>query len=245
MVKISTKALGRRLKEARKPLSQRAFALKLGKNPLVYRRYEEGERFPPIDLLVRISAVTNRSLEWLLGLSEEPAPAGIREAPPPYPQVLRPAELRLSAAPAGPGRVSGWDFRAVPLVEGTVAAGLGHIPEELVLEYALVRASLLPGRSDLVAIRVEGESMVPFLQPGAVVAIDREDKRIEPAGIYAVRLKEGGVTVKRVRWLDRVRALLLTPAKIEEPEQTIQLAAGEIPEDYIVGRIVWAHQPFV
>ena len=82
--------------------------------------------------------------------------------------------------------------------------------------------------------------MIPLIQPGAVVVIDRRDKGIVPGGIYAVRDESGGCTLKRLQWTPP--RLWLVPENRDEAVTHIDLD-GEEPADRIVGRVVWAYQP--
>ena len=142
-----------------------------------------------------------------------------------------------------PGKVNDAEFRAVPLVAGSIAAGSARIVDEAIEEYALIHVSQIAGRGDLVSVRVDremGQSMIPLIQPGAVVVIDRRDKQIVPDGIYAVRDESGGCTLKRLQWTPP--RLWLVPENREEAVAHIDLDA-EDPSDRIVGRVVWAYQP--
>lgn len=63
-----------RLKTARGLLSQQAVADLLGIKQQSYARYESGKSTPGVDLLTRICEELNTSADYLLGLSEDPAP---------------------------------------------------------------------------------------------------------------------------------------------------------------------------
>jgi transcriptional regulator with XRE-family HTH domain len=232
------KLVGKRIAEARKKrgLNPNQLAQRAGVSRANLVRYEEGKNEPGAGRLLRIADILGVTVDWLLGRR------GAREG-----EEARPLEVAVRVADGvqGPGRVVDSDFRAVPLVSGSIAAGRSRIVEEAIEEYALIHVSQLGRRGDLVAVRVSremGRSMLPLIQPGAVVAIDRRDKVITPEGIYAVRDEAGGCTLKRLQWTPP--RLWLIPENRDEPVSHLDLP-GENPEERIVGRVVWAYQPFV
>ncbi len=197
-------------------------------------RYEDGENEPSAGKLLRIAEALGVSVDWLMDRK------GAHEM-----VVAGPVDVavRMSENVQGPGVVDESDFCAVPLVSGSIAAGNPLIVDEDIEEYALVHVSQLAGRSDLVAVRVDrrmGLSMLPLIQPGAVVVIDRRDKVIAAEGIFAVRDDSGACTLKRLQWTPP--RLWLVPENRDEPVVHFDLDGGS-PEDWIVGRVVWAYQP--
>ncbi len=230
--------IGKRIAEARAAKgwnrNQLAKAAGISWGNLV--RYEEGQNEPSAGKLLQIAEALGASADWLLGrrggqVSREAGPVEV--------------SVRLSDNIQGPGRVDESDFRAVPLVAGVIAAGSARIVDEDIEEYALIHVSQVTGRADLVAVRVSremGRSMMPLIQPGAVVVIDRRDKEIASHGVYAVRDETGGCTLKRLQWTPP--RLWLVPENRDEPVVHIQIDSGA-PEDRIIGRVVWAYQPLV
>ncbi len=230
------KHIGKRIAEtrAKRGLNRNQLAKAAGMSWANLVRYEEGENEPSAGKLLRVAQALGVTVDWLLG--RKGAPEAEAAAP-------LDVAVRLADNLQGPGQVTDSDFRAVPLVSGLIAAGSGRIVDEEVEEYALIHVSQVAGRGDLVAVRVSremGRSMVPLIQPGAVVVIDRRDKSIVPLGIYAVRDEAGGCTLKRLQWTPP--RLWLIPENREEPVTHIDLA-GEDPDSQIVGRVVWAYQP--
>ena len=232
------KEVGKRIAEARKMrgLNTNQLARKAEISWANLVRYEEGKNEPGARRLLRIADALGVTVDWLLGgdwvsAREESRPLDVA--------------VRIADGVQGPGRLRDSDFRAVPLVSGSIAAGKNRIVEEAIEEYALIHVSQLGRRGDLVAVRVSremGRSMLPLIQPGAVVAIDRKDKVITPEGIYAVRDEAGGCTLKRLQWT--APRLWLIPENRDEPVSHLDLPDEE-PEARIVGRVVWAYQPFV
>ncbi len=61
-----TQALGQRIRGIRGKLSQREFAGKIGVTQVEVSRYERGMRTPPVDILLKLSALGNVSVDYLL-----------------------------------------------------------------------------------------------------------------------------------------------------------------------------------
>ena len=57
-------------------LTQKAVAEYLGIHPNVYRRYEKGLRDFPLDLIIKLAGFYAVSVDYLLGLTEDPTPSG-------------------------------------------------------------------------------------------------------------------------------------------------------------------------
>lgn len=232
------KEIGSRIARARakRGLNRNQLAKASGMSWANLVRYEQGENEPSAGKLLRIASALGVSVDWLLGVKGAPEVA----ASPPLDVAVR-----LTDNLQGPGQVREADFRAVPLVTGAIAAGSGRIVDEEVEEYALIHVSQIGGRGDLVSVRVDrrmGRSMLPLIQPGAVVVIDRRDKAILPNGIYAVRDESGGCTLKRLQWTPP--RLWLIPENREEAVTHVEVG-DEGPEGRIVGRVVWAYQPLI
>ena len=230
--------LGQRIARARerKGLNRNQLARAAGVTWANLTRYEQGQNEPSASKLFEIAKVLDVSGDWLLGRTGAPEIPG-----------AGPLDVALSMSDnlQTRGKVNDAEFRAVPLVSGSIAAGGARIVNEEIEEYALIHVSQIAGRGDLVSVRVDramGRSMVPTIQPGAVVVIDRRDKAIVPNGVYAVRDESGGCTLKRLQWTPP--RLWLVPENRDEVVTHIDLD-GEEPADRIVGRVVWAYQPLV
>lgn len=66
----------RRLADIRndKDLKQKEVAAVLGMNPVVYSRYEKGQREIPVWALIRLAEFYHTSTDYLLGLTDDPNP---------------------------------------------------------------------------------------------------------------------------------------------------------------------------
>ena len=89
-------------------------------------------------------------------------------------------------------------------------------------------------RGNLVASRVDGDSMEPMLHSGNIVVIDRSDKNLVKNKIYAIFYDEG-LTAK---YVERQKDLLiLRPINPTAQVQIIDLTDSPNP---IVGRVIGA-----
>lgn len=239
--------MGKKIKEARRKrgLNRLSLAKKLGIPNSTLQGWELGKGEPTGTALIEIARVLEMDVRWFLGLrdiKEVVEEMRARESSPgwgaaPLPEV----QFRIVDGPLKPGLLREEDYRAVPLVEGRIAAGPGRVVGEEVKEYALISAKEVPGRRGLIAVKVEGDSMLPVLQDQAIAVLDPGDKRITPRGMYGVRV-EGGCTIKRVALGGK--SLVLLPWNPEHAPEVVELAPGQSTEDLIIGRVVWAYQPF-
>ena len=146
------------------------------------------------------------------------------------------------------------NYMAIPLAQGSVAAGPGLVPEDAVRGWVLAMKdqSSIRYRTNLVALEVgKGqESMVPTLHPMDIVLVDRDDFRPEPDGsIFLVREPgpEAEVAVKRVYTSRKEGQTLLTFVSDNPDKRSYPPSVHSLESDYqgdlrraIVGRVVWA-----
>ena len=66
----------KRLRDMREDhdLTQAALAEQLKMHPIQYGRYERGTRDIPTDILIKLAKLYNTSTDYLLGLTDDPAP---------------------------------------------------------------------------------------------------------------------------------------------------------------------------
>lgn len=127
------------------------------------------------------------------------------------------------------------DYRAVPLVEGSVAAGAARVVSEDIAGWVIVYQPSLGRRANLVAVRISGDSMSPILTDGSMVIVDRDDRRIRPGMAYLVRI-DGAATVKFLEL--EGQELVLIPENRAHRETRILLSDGQ--ESPVVGVVVWS-----
>jgi len=130
--------------------------------------------------------------------------------------------------------VSADDYVSIPLTESFIAAGQPIIQEDNVEDYVLLHIRAAGKRNNLVASRVEGQSMEPMLHSGDIVVIDRDDKILQKNKIFAVYY-QGGLTAKYLEVLKEL--LILRPIN---PISEVQIVKLEEEPDPVVGRIIGA-----
>ncbi|GFK93841.1 hypothetical protein NNJEOMEG_01677 [Fundidesulfovibrio magnetotacticus] len=146
------------------------------------------------------------------------------------------------------------NYMAVPLAQGSVAAGPGLVPEDAVRGWVLAMKdqASIRYRTNLVAMEVGRgqESMAPTLHPLDIVLVDRDDFRPEPDGsIFLVREPgpDAEVAVKRVYTSRKEGQTLLTFVSDNPDKRSYPPSVHSLEGDYqgdlrraIVGRVVWS-----
>ena len=152
---------------------------------------ESGQRSLRLEGAAAAAQALGVSLDYLAGLTDNPAPAARRSDQSPV--------IGLDPALAS-GDVSG--ARPVPVRELAAAAGGGAVDlDETIVGYLYFRLDWLdqhalePSQCDV--IRVSGESMDPTLPDGCSILVDRSRRRRRHGRIYVARTDEG-VVVKRL-----------------------------------------------
>ncbi len=135
---------------------------------------------------------------------------------------------------AGAPTIKEEDYVSIPLTNSAIAAGQPIIQENNIEDYVLLHIRAAGKKQNMVASRVEGDSMEPMLHSGDIVVIDRDDKKIVKKGIFAIFYDEG-LTAKYVESQENL--LILRPINPNSQLQIINL--NEHP-DPIVGRIIGA-----
>lgn len=142
------------------------------------------------------------------------------------------------------------EFVPIPLYAARLAAGAGaENGSEPVIEHLAFRADWLRriGVSPAAArlARVQGDSMLPTLQPTDLVLIDtaqrsvpprpRSSTDMRPSPIFALRHDEGAV-VKRLERVSDDQLMLLS----DNPAHPPQLRSGaDLETTEIIGKVVW------
>ncbi len=162
---------------------------------------------------------------------------------PPY-EFLREGDVSSAQVPelkiiqpdniTGGPKFNGEDYVSIPLTNSAIAAGQPIIQENNIDDYVLLHIRAAGKRKNLVASRVDGNSMEPMLHSGDIVVIDRGDKKLTKNRIFAVYYDEG-LTAKYVECQQNL--LILRPINPTSQVQIINL--NEHP-DPIVGRIMGA-----
>jgi transcriptional regulator with XRE-family HTH domain len=216
--------IGKKLKKFRK---QNGWSLEEMGNrvclfPQVLQNYENGNWSIPSDLLNDLAK--NLSIPPYEFLRDgDSFPVQVPEL-----NILQPKNIVR-----GP-TIKGDDYVSIPLTDSSIAAGQPIIQENNIEDYVLLHIRAAGKRKNLVASRVDGDSMEPMLHSGDIVVIDRDDKKIKKNRIFAIYYEEG-LTAKYVECQKDL--FILRPINPTSQVQIINL--NENP-DPIVGRVIGA-----
>ncbi|MBF0170381.1 MAG: helix-turn-helix domain-containing protein [Nitrospinae bacterium] len=234
---VDREGLARRIKTIRGKRTLMEFGALVGVSHTSVKAYEAGERIPDIDTLLRIAKAGPMDLgRLLLG---RPLP----------PDLVDQGKMNVNLRPSRAvdrrslAEPDGEEFLSVPLTEGKIAAGEAIIADEHIIDHILLHVRVLKqtGASrNLIACRVAGESMVPHLNEGDIVVIDRDIDReaIVEKKIYAV-FDGAGITAKMVQ--REGPRLFLIPLNQAERIRSVDLREVENP---LVGLIIGAWRNF-
>lgn len=227
-----------RIEEVRRHLgiSKLAFCERIG---FSYSNYSQitGTRGskPNVELVHDVIRHTGVNPMWLLTgegamyADESAAEAATRRR---LPQIMQQLDQRYVLLPlygiqgsAGTGR----------LVEGE------EVEDHLAFKREWITRELRARPEQLLLIYVHGESMVPTLNPGDVILMERYDQSRVSDGIYAIRMGNA-LLVKRLQFLPNGEMLVTSDNPAYKPFQ-VKLHDGS--EDIqIIGRVVWAGRRF-
>ena len=176
-------------------MAQVDLAVALGKDRSLVSHVESNRAGLLVDGLKRAAQTLQVSADYLLGLTDTPAPAATLAAKVSELEDAS-ARPRSDAPPAG--------IHRIPLTEDTaaLAAGAGIAADEYVVDYVpfrddwLSRHNLKPAHCQVTY--VSGRSMEPTLQHRAVVLVDFQRAVRRHNKIFAVRTEDGPV-VKRLQ----------------------------------------------
>lgn len=192
--------LAKRIALLRGDIPQAKFAAIFGVAQNTIGRYERGENTPDADFLLALREKLGVSAEWLLtgngpmridelggdtlSISNESAPRqpvamSSRVVPFAKPEVIECMDCHLAM---------------VPMVEAQLSAGTGSFVAggEAERRYAF-RSDFLSRKgqiSQMVLMRVEGDSMEPKIEHGDTVLIDQSQTQPRPGGMYAVGVED-------------------------------------------------------
>ncbi len=208
-------------------------------------RWKDGSSDPKLSNLKALANAAKVNLEWL-ATGQGPMTKQVQDG---ESSVLHePAGIyNVTTDTASSGqlvaRETDKEYAMVPLYGVRAAAGHGTIVEReeltgtVTFKRQWIRQELRANPSDLCLIHVDGESMVPTLQHGDVILLDRRQAQVVPRdGIYVLRMEES-LLVKRLQRLPdhKVNATSDNPAY-----GSFSLSLDVQNEDFtIIGRVVW------
>jgi len=199
-----------------------AMAQKLGVSPFILDAYEKGKCAVSLDLIQEMA----RKLKI--------DPRDLMTEDRPHPVQVPDLKIFQAANTPDTPKITGEDYVSIPLTDSSIAAGHPIIQENNIEDYVLLHIRAAGKRTNLVASRVDGDSMEPMLSSGDIVVIDRNDKKIVKNRIYAI-FYEDGLTAK---YLERKKNLLIL--RPINPTSDVQIIDMYEHPDPIVGRVIGA-----
>lgn len=220
--KIVKSEIGSRIKRTRDKNTQKEFAKNLSFSTSYLSEVESGKTKPSLELLLKISQITNYSLHWLL-TGEGPLFIGATES-------------MVKEDSAFYGVLDG--FTVIPnlALEDEAGMEVQGIEQGGAERYAFRRQWLRSkGKvEDLVLIEARGDSMDPTIADGDVVLIDRSKKQVVVGNMYALRTKNA-VMVKRLQPIGAARIKVMSDNKLYDSYE-INLESGDTE---IIGQVIW------
>ncbi len=221
-----------RIEQIRKDLdlSPPAFCERIGFPYPRYHHIISGRKSKPTaDLLSLVAEHTNVNPEWLL--------KGIG---PPYPGGGAWREVTISTNVDD-------TYVLVPLYNVSGGAGEGNlvhteeVEDLLAFKQDWIARELRTSPENLSLIHVQGESMMPTLNPGDVILIERNNHRNPSDGIYVIRMGEA-LLVKRLQFLPEGE---INVTSDNEAYQPYRVSLKDDVENFtMIGRVVWAGRKF-
>lgn len=205
-----------------------AWAKRIGIPTSTFSRIWNEGIVPNANMLFLISKSTGVSIDWLLTGEGTPYKEDM-------PVVPSGSQVR------GPEQ---GDFDYIPMVEASLSAGGGAFVEsENVEGYYAFRKSWIKrvaaSASDLVLMRVIGDSMSPTIQARDTVMIDTARKQIKEAEIYAIRF-DHTIMIKRLAFRPGGKILVISDNKKDyEPYE------AALTDLNIIGQIIFFSRVFV
>lgn len=178
--------LGRRIREAIQVLGTQADAAKtLGVSLSQLRRYMDGDNEPTFGFIMALAATTHVEYNWLATGNDE----------------IVSVTSKLIDRPENKSD-SGYVY--VPRYDVMASAGPGAlIEDENIVDYMAfkedwIRKRLRARPEDLALIEAEGDSMLPTIQPGDLLLVDRSVVKLRDDAIYIIGIHDS-LQVKRLQ----------------------------------------------
>jgi phage repressor protein C with HTH and peptisase S24 domain len=230
-----------RMRNAAGVSSNKQLAEFMGLDPQVTTSAKKRGEVPSI-WLVKISARTNISIDWLL-YGEGPMRRG----------------EKIHEDRAGYGCLSPEDFGIIPLLESWLAAGPDGevIYDGIADRYPFKRFWLdrLVGKSDdrikkLFLLKVHGDSMSPTINRGELILVDTfeaERTEIKVGSIYIVVQPDGKAVLKRLAVSERagrISLICMSDNIAAYKAFEFELDPQKSILEYVLGRVRWAGKEF-
>lgn len=206
---------GKRFRAARdaKKLSRAAFGVRLGISPKTIQSWEMGRTFiEDLSLIPAIEAELDISVSDLIAKATHGGRSVAAESPAPYGKRKRGyakagpvmPELELHAAKSAqlpdPEKLAK-AVVAVPLIRPTsVAKNVAELTPRDILEHRVIPGDWVPRGGVLVAYRMSDSGMVPMINLGGTVIVDRRAQEPEKVlnRVVAMYLESKGMRIRRL-----------------------------------------------
>jgi len=133
-------------------------------------------------------------------------------------------------------------FRAIPYASLPAAAGQGRVMDDAIAGYVVIHERVAGNVDNLVAVRVDGDSMMPVLSDGSIVAIDvsrRDPRELEGKIVASHTDIPDEIVIKRAHLGGHY--LFLVSDNPSEDYKPIEINLRQV-ENPIIGQVVWAWQ---
>ncbi len=221
-------------------LGQSALAAVLGVDQATVSRYEKGLRSPTLDVVIALERQCGVNSAYLLTGAGPVLKSDEPEADEAPPRTVQMHFVKPSGRWFHEGNVDETAYIPLPIVSGSVAAGAPRaISEHEVEDWvpAIYHPEWNPHPEKTVCVRVRGDSMMPTVPDGSLLAIDRAQR--EPVRLIrhmAAFRADGGVTVKRLFRTDK--GLWIARPDNPDSAEIYQFDDEEI-RPAIIGKVVW------
>jgi len=190
---------------------------------------EEGKGNPTIELLERLAKYYGVHIIEFFGVKIKPKP------------ILE-YKIEIVKKPSISEKVE--NYYPIPLLHDPVSLGPGlEISENDIDGTCLIHTSRLRRGGEYQAIRVKGDSMVPVLSDGDIVAVDVKQRNPKDLNnkIVAAKISEQEVTIKLLKvFPGQFRFIAINP----DWEQNHPSLTTPARDDVILGKVVWGWKSF-
>ncbi|EJX5614654.1 LexA family transcriptional regulator [Vibrio parahaemolyticus] len=202
-------SLGERIKKLREEtlgISKKELAVRLGISQSAVHQWEKGINFPSQKRLIQLASLFNASYEWLVSGITKTEDDGSAIEVPFYEDIC---------CSAGSGFVN-------------------HHEECLLISSHLIPLPSSVNFQNIIALKVDGDSMEPLISDMAIVLIDTSDKRIVDGKIYVYK-QEDILRVKRLEY--SVNGLII---KSINPEYADEKVTHQLFDSFcVIGRVLY------
>ena len=222
--------LAARIEFIRGSQSRRSFAQQMDTTESTLRNYEKGVSVPDAIFLENVCKKLRILPEWLL----------LGRGPMHQEEDSKQALLAELHKKANDIIEKNNDIVMIPLVDAVLSAGGGSFETNgsFRKEYAFRRDFILRkgNPSDMVLMRVSGDSMVPDVLNGDVALIDQSKTKIVPGQMYAVGFEES-IYLKRIDNLPG--KVILKSANPAYPPVELDTRGDLSAHFRVIGRVLW------